>query len=52
VRKQPRKLKVLRETLADLTLQAALGGTATVPASDVATMCTCPDLKAERVQES
>ena len=52
MKKQPKKLIVSRETLADLTVRAAQGGTPTVPDSEVATVCDCPDLKAERVQES
>ena len=52
MKKQPKKLQVCRETLADLSLRAALGGTAVVPDREVATLYECPDLKAERVQES
>lgn len=52
MKKKLKKLPVSRETLADLDVRAALGGTAIVPDTEVATLCECPDLKAERVQES
>ena len=52
MKKKLKKLPVRRETLADLDVRAALGGTAIVPDTEVATLCECPDLKAERVQES
>ena len=52
MKKKLKKLPVRRETLADLDVRAALGGTDIVPDREVATICECPDLKAERVQES